>query len=73
MKTVKLVFLMTAAILLALVALQNQAPLAVNFLWLTGEVPGVILFFLVAVAGMVLGVTAALLVRRGARPGGDRK
>lgn len=68
MRTVKLVLLLTLAIAVAAVVLQNQAPLRVQFLWLTGEVPGVILLFMTAVAGFIIGLTAALMVKSGAKP-----
>jgi uncharacterized integral membrane protein len=45
--------------------LQNQASWQVHFLWLTGEVPGIVLLFLTAAAGFVMGIAVALLVKRG--------
>ncbi|HDP98377.1 MAG TPA: DUF1049 domain-containing protein [bacterium] len=67
MRTVKLVLILALTIALAVFVLQNQAPWQVRFLWMTGELPGVILLFLTAVAGFIVGLTAALLVKRGAK------
>lgn len=63
MKTVKLVMILVLAIALAAVVLQNQAPWQVRFLWLNGEVLGIILLFLTAAAGFIAGLTVALLVK----------
>ncbi|MFW5870616.1 MAG: LapA family protein [Candidatus Sumerlaeota bacterium] len=63
MKTVKMILLLVVALALVLIVLQNQAPMQVRFLWMTGEVPGVILLFLTASAGFVLGIFAALLIK----------
>ena len=67
MKSIKLLLLLVLVVALAAVALQNQASWQVRFLWLTGEVPGIILLFLTA-AGFIAGITVALLVKRGAKP-----
>lgn len=66
MKSTKLVLLLLLVTALAVVALQNQAPWQVRFFWLAGEVPGGILLFSTAAAGFITGITAALLVKRGA-------
>jgi uncharacterized integral membrane protein len=66
-KFLKLVFLLVLAVALTAVVLQNQAPWHVRFLWLTGDVPGIILLFLTAAAGFIAGITVALLVNRGAK------
>ena len=65
MRTLKLSLLLILAVALAIIALQNQAPFQIRFLWLMGEVPGIILLFLTATAGFIMGVAAALLARRG--------
>ncbi|MFO8089608.1 MAG: LapA family protein [Desulfatiglandaceae bacterium] len=67
MKAIKLVLLLVLVVALAAVVLQNQAPWQVRFLWLTGEVPGIIVLFLTAVAGFIAGITVALLLKRGAK------
>lgn len=68
MKAIKLVLLLVLVVALAALVLQNQALWQVRFLWLTGEVPGIILLLLTAAAGFIAGITAALLVKRGAKP-----
>lgn len=68
MKSLKLVLLLVMVVALASLAIQNQASWQVRFLWLTGEVPGIILLFLTAAAGFIGGITIALLVKRGAKP-----
>ena len=65
MRSVKLVLLLVLVVALAAVVLQNQASWQVRFLWLTGEVPGIILLFLTAAAGFIMGITVALLMKRG--------
>jgi len=68
MKSIRLVLLLVLVVALAVVVLQNQASWQVRFLWLTGEVPGIIVLFLTAAAGFIAGITVALLVKRGAKP-----
>jgi uncharacterized integral membrane protein len=65
--SIKLVLLLMLVAALAAVVLQNQAAWEVRFLWLTGEVPGIILLFLTAAAGFIAGITVTLLVKRGAK------
>lgn len=66
--SIRLVLLLVLVAALAAVAFQNQASWEVRFLWLTGEVPGIILLFLAAAAGFIAGITVVLLVKRGAKP-----
>ena len=68
MKSFKLVLLLVLVVALAALVLQNQALWQVRFLWLTGEVPGIILLLLTAVAGFIAGITTALLMKGGANP-----
>lgn len=67
MKSIKLSLLLVLVLALAAVVLQNQEPWEVRFLWLSGDVPGIILLFLTALAGFVAGITVALLMRRDAK------
>lgn len=64
MKSIKLTLLLVLVVALAVVALQNQESWEVSFLWLSGDVPGIILLFLTAVAGFIAGITVALLMKR---------
>ena len=67
MKKGKLILLLVLAVLLLLTVLQNQEPFRIRFLWMTGEVPGVVLLFLTALAGFIMGLIAALLIKRNAK------
>lgn len=67
MKSLKLVLLLVLVAALAAVVLQNQAPWEVRFLWMTGEMSGIVVLFLTAAAGFIAGLTVALLVRHGAK------
>jgi uncharacterized integral membrane protein len=67
MKSIKLVLLVVLAGALTAVVLQNQAAWQVRFLWLSGEVPGIILLLLTAAAGFIAGITVAILVKRGTK------
>lgn len=68
LRTLKLVLLIVLVLAMALIVLQNQAPMQIHFLWLTGEVSGIVLLFLTIAAGIITGITAALLVKRGGKP-----
>lgn len=67
MKKIKLVFLLIVSLALVLVVVQNNAPINARFLWLTAEVPVIVLLFLTAAGGFVSGLLAALLVKSGAK------
>ena len=69
MKKIKLGFILVLAVALAVVVLQNTAPVQVSVLWLTGEVPAVLLLFLTAGGGFILGLLVALLMKGGAESG----
>ncbi len=68
MKTVKLVTIVIICLVLVLVVVQNTAPMEARFLWLTATTPAILLLFITAVGGFVLGMIVALLVARGAKP-----
>jgi hypothetical protein len=51
----------------AVVVLQNTAPVPMRILWLVGEVLAVLLLFLTAVGGFILGLLVTLLVKGGAK------
>jgi len=65
MKKTKLLLLLAIVVLLAVFVLQNREPWQVRFLWLSGEIPAIVVLFLTATAGLVAGIIAVLLVRRG--------
>lgn len=64
MKKAKLALLVTLSIALLLLVAQNTDPVHARFLWLTAEVPAIILLFLTAAGGFVAGLLVALLVKR---------
>ena len=67
MKSIKLVLLLALIIALAAVVFQNQESWQVRFLWMSGELPGIILLFLTAAAGFIAGITIALMVKHGGK------
>ena len=69
MKGIKLAFLLTLSLALALVVIQNTAPVQARFLWFTAEVPAIVLLFLTAAAGFISGLLVALLIRGSAKSG----
>ncbi len=66
MKRIKPAVLVVVGMLLMLLVVQNTAPVQAHFLWMTAEVPVVVLLFLVAVGGFVAGLLVAWLSHRGA-------
>lgn len=60
------VILLVLFIALALLIAQNTTPFQVRFLWLTTEMPGIILLFLTALGGFGAGLLVALLAKNGA-------
>jgi uncharacterized integral membrane protein len=67
MKTIKLVILLILSLALVLVVAQNTAPTQAHFLWLSAQVPVILLLFLTAAGGFVAGLLVALLVKGDAR------
>lgn len=63
MKSIKLVLLLIMVAALVAIVIQNQASWQVRFLWLTGEMPGIILLFLTAAVGFIAGITVVFLVK----------
>lgn len=67
MKSIKLMMLLVLVVALAAVAFQNQELWVVRFLWMRGDVPGIILLFITAAAGFIAGIIVALLVKSGVK------
>jgi uncharacterized integral membrane protein len=65
MKTLKSVLILAISLALVLVVVQNRAPVQAHFLWLTAEVPTILLLFLTVAGGFVLGLLIALFMKRG--------
>lgn len=67
MKTIKQVLVLTISIALVLVVVQNTAPIQARFLWFTTEMPMILLLFLTAAGGFILGLIVALLSKGGTK------
>lgn len=63
MRTVKQVLLVTLGVVLAVVILQNTAPVRIQFLWLSGQMSTVLLLILTAAGGFSMGVIVTLLLK----------
>jgi uncharacterized integral membrane protein len=64
---IKLVILLILSLALVLLVVQNTAPTQARFLWLTAEVPVILLLFLAAVGGFVSGLLVAVFIKKGAK------
>ncbi len=64
MNRFKLVLLLVLAAALGVLIIQNTAPIQMRFLWVSAEVSAVVLLFLTAAGGFILGLLAALIVKR---------
>jgi uncharacterized integral membrane protein len=61
----KLAVLLLISLGVVLMVIQNTAPVQARFLWLTAEIPVIVLLFVTAVGGFVAGLLAAFLIKRG--------
>lgn len=64
MKRMKPAILVVVGMLLMLLVVQNTAPVQAHFLWMTAEVPVVVLLFLAVLGGFVSGLLVAWLSHR---------
>ncbi|TVR91228.1 MAG: DUF1049 domain-containing protein [Spirochaetaceae bacterium] len=64
MRKIKLVVVLLLSFALVMVVAQNTAPIEARFLWLAAEIPAILLLFLTAVGGFVVGILTSLLVGR---------
>ena len=62
-KHVKLLSMSVVGLLLAILILQNRTPIPARFLWLTGEIPAILLLVLTAIGGVIVGLLLALYIR----------
>ncbi len=60
-KTVKLIVVLILSLGLVLITAQNTDPFEAQFLWFRAEVPAILLLFLTAVGGFILGLLVALI------------
>lgn len=67
MKSLKLIFLLVLILCMAALVVQNTAPIEARFLWLTAEVPAIVLLFLTSAGGFIAGLLIALIVRSSAK------
>lgn len=67
MNSIKIFLLLVLVAALAAVAFQNQATWEVRFLWMTGELPGIVLLFVTAAASFVAGIIVTLMIKRGGK------
>jgi uncharacterized integral membrane protein len=63
-KKVKLGLILIISIGLVLLVVQNTTRVQAHFLWFTAEIPAILLLFLAAGGGFVLGMLVTLLVQR---------
>lgn len=65
MKTAKMVALLVLVVLVVVVIMQNTDPVQMRFLWMTGQVPAVLLLFLTAAGGFIIGLIVTLHAKGG--------
>lgn len=63
MKPMRLLIVLTLTLALVLLVVQNTAPVSVRFLWFSLDMPAILLLFLTAAGGLILGLLIALLAR----------
>lgn len=73
MKTAKLIAILVLTVALGIIVIQNSAPIQTRFLFITVEMPQILLLLLIAVVGFCLGLLVALWGKRDQResPGGS--
>jgi len=64
LRVIKLAVLLVVTLTLVLVVLQNTATIQARFLWYTAELSVIVLLFVSAAGGFVLGIVAALLAKK---------
>lgn len=67
MEKAKLGVLLAVALALILLVLQNTAPVQARFLWMSAEIPAILLLLLAVIGGFIAGLLVALLVKRGGK------
>ncbi len=64
MKKVKLALLLLIILLLVIIVGQNTSQIQARFLWLTAEMPVVVLLFLTTMGGFGAGMLVALFMKK---------
>lgn len=67
MQKVKLGVLLAVSLALLVLVLQNTAPVEARFLWMSAEIPAILLLLLSVMGGFVAGLLVAMLVRKGGK------
>ena len=67
MQNVKLVAILLLTMMIAIIVIQNRAPVEAHLLFATVQMPLVMLLLLTVTAGFALGLLVALVGRRRAR------
>jgi uncharacterized integral membrane protein len=64
-KKLKLIFILVLSLIIALIVIQNTAPIQAHFLWITVRMPVILLLLLTAMGGFVLGILVSLFTKPG--------
>jgi len=64
MKNIKIIIIVVLILLLGALVFQNRQPVKTDFLWITVIMPAILLLFLTASAGFVLGMLVAMKIRK---------
>ena len=67
MKKLKVVLLWLLSIVFVLLIVQNTAPVRAHFLWMTADVPVILLLIFVAAVGYISGLFIGLPMKKGSR------
>lgn len=65
MRKAKVVSILILGIALMLLIVQNTTPVTGRFLWYSTEVPAILLLFLTAAGGFILGLLVPLILKDG--------
>lgn len=64
MRKLKLILALVITVALGVLVTQNTAPVETRFLWMSAQVPAILLLFLTTAGGFALGLLVALLAGR---------
>ena len=69
-RRLKLIVLLILALGVVPLVIQNREPVATRFLWMTAEVPAILLLIATGACGFVSGILVALLMKDSGGPKG---
>lgn len=72
MKTAKLIVILILTLVVGIVILQNRGPVQTRLLFISVEMPQILLLFLTAVGGFFLGILVSLLTHSKTTSKADR-